>query len=166
MINRVHCRAGLSRFGLVALGPVALLAACATQPEPMVRSFPELARSSVPPNYLACPPHYCPGAIDLETSPLPLGADELSRVVRQTIDAKPRTVFIRAEEKGRKLQYQQHSELLDFTDTITIGILAASPGESTISIFSQSGMGLYDFGVNEARVRDWLASIEEAARTR
>jgi Protein of unknown function (DUF1499) len=153
-----------NRLGLAALALASLLAGCATTPEPLVESFPDLRPPSVPPNYLACPPGYCKGRVDRETATLPLGAEALAAVVRRTIEAKPRTVFIKSAQNGLEQQYQQHSATLDFTDTVTVAIIPRSPTQSAVAIYSQSGMGLYDFGVNEHRVDDWLASIETAAR--
>jgi uncharacterized protein (DUF1499 family) len=130
----------------------------------MVRSFGDFTPSTDSAHYLACPPNYCLGPVDAETPFLPLNADKMRAVVREAIDAEPRTHLIATENEGLKLHYQQHSAVFGFTDTVTIDIVDVADDEAGIAIYSQSDSGSHDFGENQRRVQNWLARIEAAAR--
>ena len=58
------------------------------------------------------------------------------------------------------ITYVQRTKWLRMPDYISVKFLDLPNGNSTIAIFSRSRFGQGDLGVNEARVRLWLESLE------
>ena len=80
---------------------------------------------------------------------------------------EPRVEKLSSRNIGADLQvdYVQYSKLIGYPDTITVRFIDLGEGRSTLAIFSRAHYGYRDFGVNEARVRDWMRKLDLALRT-
>jgi uncharacterized protein (DUF1499 family) len=121
--------------------------------------FPTLVRAETPNTALACPVDLCQAKVDFITQPVALPADELAGKVLATLAQEPRTELVAQDNTGRKFVFVQRSRFFRFPDTVNIEVLALDDGHATLAIYSRSNYGQGDFGVNIARVTDWLAKI-------
>ncbi len=127
--------------------------------------FDRLVKPSTPNTYLVCPPDRCAVAAASAAPVFDLPASALFDRVRQTLAAQPRTEIVQDQGDRRRLVLVQRSRVFRFPDTITVQIFELPAGRSTLAVYSASNYGRGDFGVNEARVRDWLALVAAAAPT-
>jgi uncharacterized protein (DUF1499 family) len=146
---------------LILAGLLAALGGCDPIDAPV--DFATLEKTDASNQYLVCPPRLCRGQAD-ETSPeFDLPVDALAALVRRVVASEPRTALLREEAATDELVYVQRSLVFRFPDTIWIQPVALDAGRSSLAIYSRSAYGRYDFGVNQRRVRDWLAAIVAAA---
>lgn len=125
--------------------------------------FAALARSTTPNDSLACPADFCSAKVDFVTEAAPLSAPDLAAKVVAVIGAEPRTELAMKDADGLHLVFVQRSRLMRFPDTVNIAITPVDAGHATIAIYSRSNYGYGDFGVNLARVEDWLTKLGIAA---
>ncbi|MDG2095940.1 MAG: DUF1499 domain-containing protein [Paracoccaceae bacterium] len=52
------------------------------------------------------------------------------------------------------------SRLFGFPDYVSISLRESETGVSTLSVFSRSRFGIYDFGKNKKRVTNWLQQLK------
>ena len=115
--------------------------------------FSSLKKPRKPNTYLMSPPDYCqypPKTI----SPIYVAL------------AEPRTEKLGSREIGKDLQvdYVQYSKLIGYPDTVTVRFIDLGEGRSTLAVFSRAHYGYRDFGVNEARVKDWMRKLDLAVK--
>jgi uncharacterized protein (DUF1499 family) len=126
--------------------------------------FHSLKKPRKPNTYLMSPPDYCqypPKAI----SPIfDISAQELAKRFDTVALREPRTEKIRGREIGKDLQvdFVQYSKLIGYPDTITARFINLGDEKSTLAVFSSAHYGYRDFGVNEARVKDWMRKLDIA----
>jgi uncharacterized protein (DUF1499 family) len=82
----------------------------------------------------------------------------------QVLAREPRISHSASDEGLGQYEWIQRSALMRFPDTITARFIALDAGASTLAIYSRSKFGRSDFGVNRARVSDWLAKLAAALR--
>ena len=121
--------------------------------------FATLARAGTPNDALACPAGFCPAQPDFITGPVLLPADALSAKVREILAREPRTELLARDVAGLKLVFVQRSRIFRFPDTVNITIIPLGDAAAGLAIYSRSNYGHGDFGVNLARVTDWLAKL-------
>lgn len=122
------------------------------------RDLRTIERSGAPNDALACPAGLCRAEAEVASPVLAVGVDVLLSRVREMLAREPRTELV-AEHGGlRQLVYVQRSAVIGFPDTIRVQVVAAGEGSAAI-LYSRSEYGHWDFGVNEARVRRWLALL-------
>ena len=125
--------------------------------------FPNLALSSKPNQFLVCPPGFCGAKPHMLSPAFAVSADDLRSRWMAMIASQPR---IEMGEAGAAddgvLQYDfiQRSELMRYPDSITVRFIALEGGSATLAIYSRSHYGRSDFGINEARIRAWLAALD------
>jgi uncharacterized protein (DUF1499 family) len=137
-------------FGPADLGPV---------------DFAALVRTRAPHDALACPEGACGDArIDILTPIYPVPGDELRNIVRDVASRQPGTRIVFSARWAEEDRYVVRSQLLRFPDTVNVRILGAGDQGSTLTLYSRSQIGYSDMGVNERRLRTWLAAIEERVR--
>jgi uncharacterized protein (DUF1499 family) len=122
-------------------------------------NFAQLQRANSPNDALACPLNLCAAPADFVTEPIDLAADALAARVAEILSQEVRTEFKVADSGNRQMIFVQRSRLFRFPDTINILIVPISEGRATVAIYSWSNYGHGDFGVNRARVMDWLTKL-------
>jgi uncharacterized protein (DUF1499 family) len=126
--------------------------------------FATLRRRRAPSDALACPPDACPHAKpDIVPPVFPVAGARLRAIVTEAALADPYTELVFAERWAEHDRYVARSKNLRFADTIDALIVGEGEGRSTVALYSRSQIGLYDFGVNRARLRRWLDRISAAA---
>jgi uncharacterized protein (DUF1499 family) len=123
-------------------------------------NFATSRRQWAPSDALACPPDTCPHAKpDIVPPVFPVAGARLRAVVTEAALADPDTELVFAERWAEHDRYLARSRVLRFSDTIDVLIVGQGEGRSTLALYSRSQIGLYDFGVNRARLRRWLVRI-------
>lgn len=85
--------------------------------------------------------------------------ERLARAVDAAALAEPDTVLLAGSVAEGHMTYVQRSAIMRFPDYISVRVLADGEG-SALAMLSRSRYGYSDLGVNEARLRRWLAAIE------
>lgn len=126
--------------------------------------FATLVRATSPNTALACPAELCQAPADLITETIALPADQLAARVMETLVKEPRTELAGRDATGLKFVFVQRSRLFRFPDTVNIAVIPVDATHASLAIYSRSNYGHGDFGVNIARVTDWLAKLGVAAK--
>lgn len=121
--------------------------------------FATLVRSDTQNDALACPAGFCPANADFTTSAVAMPPIDLAAKVIAVLAEEPRTELVARDPGGLKLVFVQRSRIFRFPDTVNIEIMAEGDSSSALAIYSRSTYGSSDFGVNIARVTDWLAKL-------
>lgn len=99
-----------------------------------------------------------PDIVPLE---LVLGRDAAFSRALETAKRMGWTIVAEDESAGR-IEASDRSRWMGFTDDIMIRVAATDSG-SRVDVRSSSRLGRSDFGVNAARIRDYLAALHAAA---
>ncbi|WP_316013085.1 DUF1499 domain-containing protein [Roseobacter sp. HKCCA0434] len=83
----------------------------------------------------------------------------ISQAFDDYVRRQPRTERIAGQPETGWMTYVQQSEVMRFSDYISVKFIDLGRGQSTVAIFSRSRMGHSDMGVNEQRVRNWLEPL-------
>ena len=89
---------------------------------------------------------------------LALPPDQASARLEAVALATPRTT--RLAGQGDFITYLTRSAVVGFPDYTSVRILPTATG-SEVLIFARSRFGENDFGVNRARVEDWVARLTQ-----
>jgi len=121
-------------------------------------------RSLLPkPSFLACPPGYCSAAEAIASPVFDLPWDRLRDYWIEVISGQKRVVSLAADSEPRRVVYIQHSPTFRFPDVVTVEFVRLGPNRSSISIYSRSRYGEYDFSKNRKRVERWLFLLQKVA---
>lgn len=77
-------------------------------------------------------------------------------VLHQIISATPRTSMLAGDPVAQFVTYVTRSKLWGFPDYTTVEQLG-----SEITLLGRSRFGRKDLGVNKARIKGWIAALEE-----
>ena len=127
------------------------------------RNVHDLVRPASSNTALAAPEGFRP-APDVVTASYAVPAERLYATLRAVGAAQPRTTLDAAFNEALQAHYTVRSALLGFPDLVWTQALRADAGRSQVVIWSRSVLGRYDFGVNQARLRIWLAAVDAALR--
>ena len=124
--------------------------------------FATLRLAKKPNQYLVCPLGLCQNATPHRQSPdFDLPAAKLLEHWQAVALAAPRTVaFAAASALAGQVSFVQRSRWLAYPDLITIAVLSHGEGKSSFALYSRSVYGRSDFGVNKARVEDWIERLQ------
>ena len=125
--------------------------------------FAQLQRAASPNDALACPAGFCAAPADFVTEAVASPAAELAAKVAAILAAQPRTEAAMRSDDGLRFVFVQRSRLFRFPDTVNVAVIPIDAGHSGIAIYSRSNYGYGDFGVNRARIADWLRQLDVAA---
>ena len=123
--------------------------------------FATLTLPDRPNQYLLCPPGYCNAVPHAESPVFDIPVDRLEALWRQVVAGEPRVEVV-AVEPGEQVTWVQRSARFRFPDIVTVRFIPLSPTRSTLAIYSRSVYGRADFGVNRARVEDWLGKLRQS----
>ena len=82
------------------------------------------------------------------------GSLEVFEKLDQIARATPRTKTIAGDVKAGRITYVTRSKWVGFPDYTTVELQ-----KDTIKMFARLRFGQYDFGVNRARLEDWLGQL-------
>lgn len=128
-----------------------------------VVDFATLQRTAVPNQYLLCPKDMCTTETDGAAPVFDLPVEQLQAAWDAMIAEQPRVQVLRRDVTGVQIDYVQRSRMLRFPDLITVRFVAVDDTHATLAIYSRSKYGAGDFGVNRARIEEWLAKLKARA---
>lgn len=126
--------------------------------------FATLQRADTPNQYLTCPNNLCPAYIDDLPPVYAASVAEVRSAWEAMLQAEPRVTELRRSADGTQIDYVQRSRLLKFPDLITIRFIALDEKRTTLAIYSRSIYGEGDMGVNKARIRGWVAKLNNVLK--
>ncbi|NQW00677.1 MAG: DUF1499 domain-containing protein [Rhodospirillales bacterium] len=121
--------------------------------------FSSLVLGPNPNQFLVCPPDFCAATPHMASPLFAVPVAELRQRWMDLLKTRPNMETVTADDQALQYDYIQRSKIMRFPDSITLRFLQAPAGGSTLAIYSRSHYGKSDFGVNEARVRSWLAQL-------
>lgn len=95
---------------------------------------------------------------DMDSPVLPLSPAAALAALDQVARAWPRTQVVAGSVAEGRITYVTRSALMGYPDFTTVTALPAEGG-AQFAILARQRFGLKDFGVNETRVRAWLAAL-------
>lgn len=124
--------------------------------------FATLTRHATQNDALVCPPDLCRNATpDSAARTYDLSRADLLARLKAVVLAEPNVGELYCfDECGDIARFVQYSRLMRFPDTVDIAVFPADGGRATLAIYSRSLVGRHDFGVNAARVKRWLETLE------
>lgn len=122
------------------------------------RDLRMIERTGAPNDALACPAAQCRAAADVVSPVSAVSVDVLLARARTVLARQPRTELVAEHRELRQLVYVERSAVFGFPDTIRVQAVEAGGGSAVI-LYSRSEYGHWDFGVNAARMRRWLALL-------
>lgn len=121
--------------------------------------FSTLKRPSSPNTYLIAPDGLCQNATPDGQAPVyEMTPSDLARAVRGAAEQQG-AKQLEVSSNGLKLSYIDVTPLMRFKDDISVEILAAGAGQSTLAVYSRSRVGYSDLGKNAKRVRALLSAL-------
>lgn len=121
--------------------------------------FQTLELANSPNQYLLCPKGYCITKPNAYSPQFKISEKELQIAWRKLASAQPRTMLYSNRNTANQLTYIQHTKLLRYPDIITVRFIELSEKQSTLAIYSRSIYGRSDYGVNKARIDQWMAEL-------
>lgn len=113
-------------------------------------------RTGAPNDYLVGPAGATAATPDRTAEARPVPPRELLVAFDTVATSAPRTRRIAGSPDGGLVTYVQRSRIFGFPDYVSAKAVEV-PGGSALVVWSRSRFGYGDFGVNRARVDDWLA---------
>jgi len=141
---------GRERVLTALLGPIAI----------NTIDFKQLVPGPKPNQFLVCPAGYCLAKPQLVSPVFAISGAILQQRWMRLMQAQPGMQPGAVDEQSMQYDYVQRSALMRFPDSITVRFIPLGTDSSTLAIYSRSNYGYSDFGVNEARIRTWLAALE------
>jgi uncharacterized protein (DUF1499 family) len=126
---------------------------------PMI-DFATLERGPTPNQYLLCPTSVCSTQTDGAAPVYDVPVTKLQAAWDEMIAEEPRVQVLRRDITNQQIDYVQRTRLLRFPDLVTVRFVPVDDTHATLVIYSRSVYGEGDFGVNRARVEEWLAKLK------
>lgn len=92
---------------------------------------------------------------------VPQVAAALDRVMAD----EPRTIMVARGAEGHGVRWVARTRFFRFPDTIEVRYTCVGPGFATLSLYSRSQVGVYDWGVNRRRVLRVLGRLKAIVPT-
>ncbi|WP_282608350.1 DUF1499 domain-containing protein [Pelagibius sp. Alg239-R121] len=138
-----------------------------------VVDFATLEPRATPNSFLLCPENFCAKRPpDRASSVYDVSQEQLVKIVRKVVES---TEGLRRDDRERpkadqssqpppamQWDYVATTRHMKFPDLITIRILEAGDGKSSLVIYSRAVYGRKDFGANQNRIAAWIEAIEIA----
>ena len=127
--------------------------------------FKILQRRTTANDALACPANLCQAKADIASPEFTGGAQDLRQAFTRAISNEPRLVQVAGDDANLTYRYVQRSWLMRYPDTIVVQFFDSANGHATLAVYSRSQLGKGDLGVNLARIKRWLALLQQNAKT-
>jgi uncharacterized protein (DUF1499 family) len=115
---------------------------------------------SYPPSFAAVQQQCCG---DLQPLHVALPPGEAFAHARRVAETRPRWTVTHADPATSTVEAVATSKLFHFQDDVVIRIRPAADGQTILDVRSKSRDGQGDFGVNAARIRDFVAAFRTDA---
>ncbi len=127
----------------------------------MTLDFKTLQPSEKPNRYLLLPAGFESSATPDGRSPaFTVDVASLAAALKRVALAEARTELLSADDDAGDYEFVQRSAVFRFPDLISVKIMPAGEGKSSLAVYSRAKLGYSDFGVNRKRVERWLAALE------
>lgn len=90
--------------------------------------------------------------------------DDVMAALATIAEDKPRTTLVVRSDDGRQATYQVRTKWLGFPDVMIFEAVPRSDGGTRLEYLARSRFAGYDWGVNAARVEEWLEDLGAALR--
>lgn len=122
--------------------------------------FAAITRSPSGNDALICPPGLC-GAVRTDgVSPVFIAPVARLRDAVRVIEVNDPDVFALARDEAKvQDRYLARTRLMRFPDTVSVRFIDLGGGRSTLALYSRSQIGRSDFGVNKARLEEWIGLL-------
>jgi hypothetical protein len=142
----------------VAVGLLLSLTGCGV--EARVDDLRTVKRPDAPNNYLICPKGLCNGPVDEEGPTVDPPTEKVLVAALKVASLEPDTSPAEVNAGMAQIVFVQRTPWLRFPDIVRVQAIPAAAGKTGVALYSQSVYGRYDFGVNKARARRWMAAIK------
>lgn len=124
--------------------------------------FAAINRSASGNDALICPPDLCGAARIDGTAPVFVTPVARLRDAVRVIEVNDPDIFPLARDEAKvQDRYLARTKLMRFPDTISVRFVDLGGGRSTLALYSRSQMGARDFGVNKARLEQWIRQLRQ-----
>jgi uncharacterized protein (DUF1499 family) len=127
---------------------------------PVPIEFAALVQPRSPNTCLAAPADH-PGPKQITSPNLPATPDAVFTTLLALAEGFPRTWRLAAWPERRQAQWVERSALVNYPDIIVAEVVA-TPGGTSLFLYSRSLFGYSDLGMNAKRVERWLAALQAA----
>ena len=131
---------------------------------PVPIEFAALVQPRSPNTCLAAPPGH-PGPKQVTAPILPAAPDVVFTTLLTLAEGFPRTWRLAAWPERRQAQWVERSALMNYPDIIVAEVVA-TPGGTSLFLYSRSLVGYSDLGVNAQRVAAWRLAFERRIAAR
>jgi uncharacterized protein (DUF1499 family) len=121
--------------------------------------FATLELKPSPNQYLVCPPELCRAKPHAESPVFDLTLEELRAAWFRMIERQPRVRLLSSDPGKEQYEYQALTPVIHFPDAVTVRLLEAGEGRSTLAVYSRSHYGYGDLGENRRRVQGWIEQL-------
>ncbi len=123
--------------------------------------FATLKLSRKPNQFLMAPPGLCQMAKPHADSPVfAMSAAELMQRVEALAAGEARVTVAKKAPDGLSATFVARSKVFRFPDIIDVAAQPHGEGGSTLAIYSRARYGVRDFGVNRARIENWISRLK------
>ncbi|MCF3946583.1 DUF1499 domain-containing protein [Acidiphilium sp. AL] len=126
---------------------------------PGIVDFNHLVLPKSPNKALAAPVGFTPNP-DLTTPRYKVPPDVLFAEIASVAAAEPRTYELDSYPAQFQAAWVVRTPVANFPDVVEAAVRPDGADGSALILYSHSIYGYSDFGVNQARVKSWLAAIE------
>lgn len=111
---------------------------------------------------LICPPGLCGSVKTDGVAPVFIAPVARLRDAVRVIEVNDPDVSPLARDEAKvQDRYLARTRLMRFPDTISVRFIDLGGGRSTLALYSRSQIGRSDFGVNKARLQEWISLLRE-----
>jgi uncharacterized protein (DUF1499 family) len=128
--------------------------------------FATLELKPSPNQYLVCPRELCRARPHAQSPEFDVSLEALRAAWIRVIQRQPRVTLLSSDSDTAQYEYQALTPMVHFPDGVTVRLLPAGEGHSTLAIYSRSHYGYGDLGENRRRVRGWLEQLGEELETK
>ena len=124
--------------------------------------FSALQLRRCPNRFLVLPAGFASPAARHETAPEFAAAPAaLFDRLKAVLAGEPRIQWLAEDRAAGRIELIQRSRIFRFPDRVSVAVLRCADGKGSVpAVYSRAQIGIWDFGVNKARVRRWIRALE------
>ena len=126
--------------------------------------FSTLKLGRKPNQFLMAPEGLCKAAVPHATSPVfDVPATDLLHRLVGLARGEERVSVADVSEDALSAKFVARSKVFRFPDMIDCQVVAIDGNRSALAVYSRARYGIRDFGVNRARIEDWVQRLQTGA---